>query len=120
MQFVFNSTTGEFSDSSGLLALAYSGCGLGKNNPACQMDHDLGPIPQGKYEFLAPADHPLLGPVAIPIVPLPDTELFGRSGFFAHGDSIEHPGEASHGCIILPRPVRELIVANPGSTLSVI
>jgi hypothetical protein len=26
-----------------------------------------------------------------------------------HGDSKEHPGCASQGCIILPRPVREQV-----------
>jgi hypothetical protein len=26
--------------------------------------------------------------------------MFGRCGFFCHGDSIAHPGHASDGCII--------------------
>jgi len=39
--------------------------------------------------------------------PAPSTDTHGRGGFLMHGDSKEHPGSASHGCVILPRAVRE-------------
>jgi hypothetical protein len=67
-------------------------------------------------------DHPKLGPVAIPLTPNEGTDAFGRGGFFCHGDSIEFAGleEASHGCIILAMPIRELIAADPDKDLQVI
>ena len=46
----------------------------------------------------------------MPLTPVGHDAL-GRSGFFIHGDSIK--GGASHGCIVLPRPVR-LFIANSG------
>ena len=39
----------------------------------------------------------------MPLIPSPTNEMFGRSEFLIHGDSLEHPGAASEGCIILPR-----------------
>ena len=40
------------------------------------------------------------------LTPDADTEMFGRAGMLGHGESIHAPGEASHGCLILPRWVR--------------
>lgn len=45
--------------------------------------------------------------------------MCGRSGFLIHGDSIAHTGQASHGCIILPRSVREQIAASGDDELEV-
>ena len=36
-------------------------------------------------------------------------QMFGRGDFLLHGDSIEHPGCASKGCIIMPRDVRQQV-----------
>jgi hypothetical protein len=49
-----------------------------------------------------------VGPVALPLLPHNHT-AFGRTDLRAHGDSRKHPGEASQGCVVLPRPVRERI-----------
>jgi hypothetical protein len=43
-----------------------------------------------------------------------------RTGFLIHGDSIEHPGTASHGCIIMPRAIREAIAQNDDHDLNVV
>ena len=111
--WLYEQISGRLSRADKLLASGYSGFSEGKNNPARQSEANVGPIPEGAY-WIGPereetADH---GPVVLPLVPVPGTNTFGRSGFLIHGDSIEHPGAASHGCIILPRPVRELIASN--------
>lgn len=87
----------------------YSGTGLGKNNPSWQHIKNTGPIPQGLYNVGAASDTPTHGPHVLPLYPSPENNMFGRSEFLIHGDSKEHPGTASRGCIILPRFVRELI-----------
>jgi len=90
------------------VASGYSGCNEGKNDPAMQAVADAGPIPQGKWTIGGPPantrDH---GPYVLRLHPAPGTIVFGRSGFLMHGDSIESPGCASHGCVIMPRVTRE-------------
>jgi hypothetical protein len=51
----------------------------------------------------------------MPLTPADGTDTFGRGGFFIHGASAIHPGESSHGCIILPRAAR-LQIAGSGDT----
>lgn len=87
----------------------YSGFGEAKNDPSKQQLAGLGPIPQGVYWIGAEREHSDAGPVVLPLTPIRGTEVFGRGGFEIHGDSREHPGGASHGCIILPRKLREQI-----------
>jgi hypothetical protein len=113
MSWSFKQSTGELFDPSGnLVATGYSGgnCGkdpAGKNNPGMQDVPCVGPLPQGTYTAAEPEDSARLGPFSIPLVPDPQNEMFGRAGFFMHGDSIAKPGAASEGCIIMPRFVRE-------------
>lgn len=88
----------------------YSGAVGYKNDPEAQKVHNKGPIPQGEWGILGPpVDTATHGPYVIHLFAKPGTDTFGRSGFLIHGDSIEHPGQASEGCIILPRSVREFI-----------
>src|SRR5579863_3670226 len=72
------------------IATGYSGIDNGKNNPAMQAVHNLGPIPQGSWTIVGPPvnthDH---GPYVLRLNPLPDTNTFGRGGFLLHGDSKE-------------------------------
>ena len=102
--------TGELLQDSQHVANGYSGCDNGKNNPDTQAVHDLGPIPQGEWTIVGPpvntAAH---GPYVLTLEPAAATNTFGRGGFLMHGDSIESPGSASHGCIIMPRAVREQV-----------
>lgn len=92
------------------VATGYSGAEPdGKNNPTMQDVRDIGPIPCGAYTIGSPRNSPTHGPFALPLSPDPDNEMFGRSEFLMHGDSIEHPGQASEGCIIMPRNVRERV-----------
>lgn len=98
----------------------YSGADSGKNNPSAQTTRRVGPIPVGAYRIAPPIDHPELGPVSLRLEPLGDTKSWGRSGFLIHGDSRTRPGDASHGCIVLPRPVRERIAQSDDGLLVVI
>jgi len=112
--------------SAGLLTRAgqswrgYSGAGRGKNNPAMQAAVGVGPIPQGLWTVIARRDSPSTGPCTLVLVPDSNNETFGRSEFRIHGDSIAHPGTASHGCIILPRAVLDAIWASGDRRLEVI
>lgn len=38
--------------------------------------------------------------------------MHGRAGFYMHGDKVAAPGNASEGCIIMPRAVRAQCWAN--------
>ena len=55
-----------------------------------------------------------------PMTPDPANEMFGRSGFLIHGDSLMHPGCASRGCIVLARPSREAIAQSGDQDLEVV
>lgn len=104
--FHYNSRTGELFHDAKALASAYSGAGEGKNNPALEHLHNVGPIPAGFYVIGFPYDSHTHGPYVLPLTPLPDTQTFGRDQFLIHGDSIQAPGTASKGCIIAPHWAR--------------
>lgn len=101
-------STGEFNDGQETV-IGYSGNGPDKNNFGSIAIHDHGPIPPGMWYVGTAFDDAKHGPCVMRLTPASETETFGRSGFLIHGDSIEHPGEASNGCIILPRQTRERI-----------
>ena len=106
-----------------MIAIGYSGWAEGRNNPALQQVHDVGPIPRGHYTIGSPTciDHVgPHGPFVLPLTPKDGTAMFGRAGMLIHGDSIQNPGSASHGCIILPRAIREDIAALHDLDLEVI
>ena len=92
------------------VATGYSGFDEGKNNPAMQAVHGVGPIPQGDWTIEGPpvntAEH---GPFVLTLSPSSGTNTFGRSGFLMHGDSINAPGTASRGCIIMARVARQQV-----------
>lgn len=87
----------------------YSGQPACKNDPTKCSAHNEGPIPPGLYRIGDPVDTETHGPYVLPLSPDDGNEMYGRSGFLIHGDSVAHPGTASHGCIIMPRKVREVI-----------
>jgi hypothetical protein len=109
--WTYEQATGTLLDGDGnVIAHGYSGAGDGKNDPSKQDEREIGPVPQGTYTIGAPEfvnTHGPHGPFVLPLAPDPGDEMFGRSGFLMHGDSVEHPGAASKGCIIMPRNVRE-------------
>lgn len=117
----------KFSQSSGVLQFGtiqvngYAGRDEGKNNPAMQNVPNVGPLPQGHYtiEIDNPFQHPRCGPYCLRLIPDESNDMFGRSGFLIHGDSIDAPGTASHGCIIVPQYIRRALVATGESRLEV-
>jgi len=108
-----------YGDDGEVRGVGYSGLAEAKNDPGSEGVEGKGPIPRGIYHIGAPYNSDRVGPYALPLTPV-EGNMFGRSAFRIHGDSIKHPGTASHGCIILPRTVREWIVSNGVNKLQVI
>lgn len=114
----YSQTTGKLTKNGVVKAIGYSGFGKGKNNPSMQDVATLGPIPKGLWKMGNPYDSVNVGPFAIPLEMIKGN-IFGRSAFRIHGDSKSNPGNASHGCIILPRNIREMIWASGDKELTV-
>ena len=123
--FTYRQSTGCLSRDGVFIAFGHAGQGEGRNNPAAQDQHNIGPLPRGRYKIGAWQDqHPHLGPCVAPLIPQPSSEspggvngsgnfdwLCGRGGFFIHGgaflpDGSEDPRD-SEGCIVLNAPVRK-------------
>lgn len=110
MMWLYEQSTGKLSSTqSPFVAFGYSGASAGKNNPAMQSVRELGPIPQGIYAIGAPFDSIEHGPFAMRLAPDAANEMFGRSGFLMHGDSRQHPGCASLGCIVIALAARQVV-----------
>jgi len=107
MSYVWDQSAGTLSKNGVLVSKGYSGNGRGKNNPIMQSAQGVGPIPRGKWMMVGVKDSPNTGPFSIVLEPCEGTDALGRSAFRIHGDSVANPGTASHGCIILPRKVRD-------------
>lgn len=119
--WTYQQSTGQLRHEGELASIGYAGMPPnGKNNPAAQNIHDVGPIPQGFYTPQAPINHPQLGPYAIRLVQDATNEMFGRDGFFMHSDSMAHPGRASEGCIVIALSARQQFWASGDHRLQVI
>jgi len=119
--WTYQQATGKVLDPNGaVIGYAYSGKGHYKNDPEAQAIHDQGPIPKGYYTIDSPRDTVTHGPFVLPLLPFADNQMFGRSGFLIHGDSVVHPGTASEGCIIAARYIREDIAKSPIKVLAVV
>src|SRR5581483_6610552 len=103
-----------------LLESGYAGNGAWKNDPEATNIHDHGPLPAGLYFIGTPHDDIKVGEFAMALTPDPGNVMFGRFGFFIHGDSEDHPGQASDGCIVLSRWAREAIAASDDKDLLVV
>lgn len=107
-------STGELSRNGEFISKGYSGKGRGKNNPKLQNIAGVGPIPTGKWHIMYKYDSKNVGPYTLTLYKedgcLDDYDKeTHRSAFRIHGDSIRNPDNASKGCIILPRKIREKI-----------
>lgn len=117
----YQQSTGRLTNSEGvLIGDGYSGNGLGLNNPQMQSVAMHGPIPQGVYEVGPALTEAKLGCLAMALIPRTGQNLFGRSGFFIHGDNQAMNHTASEGCIIMPRGVRTAIALSGDKELRVI
>ena len=106
------------------VAVGYSGGDGGKqpdgiNNQVMQNKHNIGPIPAGLYQMQAQIYTSRIGPCAIPLSPDPRNKMFGRSGFYCHGDNSKVNRSASDGCIIMPRAARDALIASADHLLLV-
>jgi Protein of unknown function (DUF2778) len=126
--WTFVQRSGKLYDPSGkYIATGYAGgaCGAhpeGVNNPDMADQHNIGPLPQGTYTFGEPiGKHPKLGLFVIPLIPDPSNNMFGRSGFFLHGDLVKGPAEsASDGCIIMGPAYRHACAESPDQQIQVV
>lgn len=95
----------------------------GFNDPAKTAVEDVGPIPEGDYDFVGQpftdAEH---GPYVLRIVPRPGTVVFGRSGFLLHGKPVP-PADirsGSKGCLCASLQTRVRVYQSGDSWLRVI
>jgi len=121
LAWTYSQKTGELQQDGKPVASGYSGAGEGKNNPAMENVHNVGPIPKGQWAIEGPPfnteEH---GPYVLALKPSAETSTFGREGFLLHGDSKESPGCASQGCIIMPRVAREQVWKSDDRDLNVV
>ena len=120
--WTYQQSTGKLTASDGKLAgVGYSGNGSDLNNPAGQGDIGHGPIPQGEWIIGVFVDRPVVGEFAAPLMPCQGNTMDGRQGgFFMHGDNPLMNHTASDGCIIMARPIRELVSASRDTLLQVL
>lgn len=114
----------EYDQSSGLIRLngafmgkGYAGTGAGRDNPDMEHVSYIGPIPRGTYDIGQPYTHPTLGPIVMNLDPVGHNAR-GRTLFRIHGDNSAN--DASEGCIILGRAIREKIAASSLRKLEVV
>lgn len=108
MSWVYAQSTGILSHAGEPLGKGYSGHGEGLNNSKMEMVHSVGPLPRGLWEIGIFFDDKHLGPVVAALKPT-SQDVFGRGGFFIHGDNKLVNFTASDGCIILSKALREAI-----------
>ncbi len=118
MTWQYTQKTGELTHEGVFEGTGYSGASIARNDTGEESIRDIGPIPRGRYTIDAAIDMPRLGPCVMHLTPFQDTETFGRSGFFIHGDDARH--DASHGCIILGPAIRQKISGSDDRILDVI
>lgn len=117
---IYEQKTGKMTtDIGSLIGFGYAGHGEGKNNPEKENVKNIGPLPKGKYKIGEPYNSSNTGNFTLPLTPFPENEMFGRTDFKIHGDSIDQPGTASHGCIIMSKSIREEIHNSTDKILTV-
>lgn len=109
--FIYSQRSGVLTRNGIAVSTGYSGRGDGVNNPEMQNIRMIGPCPQGHYTIGHAQTEPKLGPVAMRLAPNPANEMFGRAGFFIHGDNVELDHTASEGCLIFNLSTRTGISA---------
>ena len=125
MTWIYSQSDGRLYDPKGMhVSTGYAGGNCGKNpeginNHSMQDVKSIGPLPCGIYRMGEVLMQSHLGPFAIPLLPDEKNEMFGRAGFFCHGDT-NPGGNASEGCIIMPRLVRDALYASDDKTITVV
>jgi len=116
MEWLYKQSTGELflrgSPVTTPFVIGYAGSGSGRNNPSMQCVQDIGPLPRGWYSFGEIKNDPAA--YTIVLVPDPENEMCGRSGFLIHAENVAMPGWASQGCIIVRDRVKREQIATSG------
>lgn len=99
-------------------AHGYAGRGPCRNEPSAQAIKNFGPLPCGLYTIEDPHDSAKTGPLTLPLTPNDRNTMHGRSAFAIHGDNAKN--DASDGCIILARPIRERLAKSSDRILLVV
>ena len=115
--WTYEQATGILSWQGRKIGRGYAGTGEGRNNPLLEGVRSVGPIPRGRYHIGKSYRHKSLGPVVMNLDPIGHDAL-GRTHFRIHGDSKD--GDASRGCIVLNRTLRERIRASGEKELNVV
>jgi hypothetical protein len=117
MPWEYSQRTGEITHNGQVVGSGYSGTGGGRNNPTMEGEENVGPIPQGRYT-IGPA-HPSerTGPHTMDLTP-DGHDARGRTLFRIHGDNRTH--DASTGCIVLDRTIRNQISESGDDVLNVV
>ncbi len=94
----------------------------GKNNPDKCSLHCIGPLPPGIYSIGTWGTYDV-GQNAAPLTPINVPEIYGRSGFYIHGQ--EAPTgvnylQESEGCIVVPHNDRMTIIKLAPAQVTVI
>jgi len=88
----------------------YAGAPGFKNDSQFEGLENKGPLPRGRYKIVGiPFKHPHAGAYTLRLQEYSTNSMHGRSGFLIHGDSTQHPGAASNGCIVLDPAFRHRI-----------
>lgn len=119
MAWEYSQSTGHLTYNGSFVIRGYAGAGGGQNNPDMEHIRNVGPIPRGTYDIGQPRNTGSKGPHVMDLSPRGHNAL-GRTEFLIHGDSINDPGNASEGCVILPRAVRERISGSADNVLEVV
>lgn len=116
----FQISSGLVSQDAACIGSAYSGAPGHVNNPADVALKAQGPIPPGIYHIGAPINDPQLGIFCLPLTPAPQNVMYGRGGFFVHGDNASKPPQSSsEGCIVTDHATRVLISRDPDELIEV-
>lgn len=95
------------------VTVGYSGAPGHLNRTESESLSNRGPIPRGWYTIsLVYPRHPKIGSNCAVLTPDKANNMFGRSAFMIHGDSIATPGRASEGCIVVDSKTRSMLRLN--------
>ena len=104
---------GTYIDTTGCCSGQSGSC---RNNPSCQCQVSVGPLPQGKYSLGNMMTFKGM-PYCYELYPVASNNMCGRSGFLIHGGSCY--GNPSEGCIVIENESTRYKIKS-GATLSVV
>lgn len=114
----YTQSSGQLHHNGKLIATGYSGRGEGRNNPALEAGRAVGPLPRGRWKVVGPPYNSAnVGPYALKLEPV-GHNAHGRTAFRIHGNN--KANDASHGCLIFPRNIRELVWSSGDRDLEVV